>query len=402
MGLADRLKAIEAQTPVSSNGVVQPSAPPMQQTPMQQTPIQYDTQQPTAPFMPQPTPIPSYNQQPSAPPMPVSQPIMPQYQQSMPVQQAPQKQGIMSSISNMFSNTPSQKQPQVYTQAGPYYQPVKLRVDAVILDKGLQHFYPVNSQQYNNLLMRLSNIDFPSIASKRRIPLELAFDFVAMGLYDIVIFADDSGSMNFDEHWGPSTEKIDDLKLIFSRIVELATLFDDDGISIRYFNNDKVFDNIKSEQEAEKTLTKVSFNGGTPVGKNIVTKVFEPYVYTKTQSNQFTKPVLVYVITDGEPDNKPELKQNILQCKNWLQQTPFGKSSVSIMFAQVGKDAKAAHYLKVELDNDPDIGNDVDATGNFEMEYVKYAAKGVQFSPEHWLLQMMLGAIDTNYDSGND
>ena len=394
MGLADRLKAIESQTPVSSNGVVQPSASPMQV--VQPAPIQYDTQQPSAPPMPVVQPIQSYNPQPS--PMPVQQPIMPQYQQPMPVH----KPGIMSSISNMFSNTPSQKQPQVYTQAGPYYQPVKLRVDAVIMNKGLQHFYPVNSQQYNHLLMRLSHIDFPSIASKRRIPLELAFDFVAMGVYDIVIFADDSGSMNFDEQWEPSTEKIDDLKLIFARIVELATLFDDDGISIRYFNNDKVFDNIKSEQDAEKTLTKVSFNGGTPVGKNIVTKVFQPYVYAKAQSNQFTKPVLVYVITDGEPDNKPELKQNILQCKNWLQQTPFGKSSVSIMFAQVGKDAKAAHYLKVELDNDPDIGDDVDATGNFELEYVKYAAKGISLTPDIWLLQMMLGAIDTNYDSGND
>lgn len=398
MGLADRLKAIEAQTPVSSNGVVQPSAPPMQV--VQPAPIQYDTQQPSAPPMPVVQPIQSYNPQPS--PMPVQQPMLPQYQQPMPVQQAPQKTGIMSSISNMFSNTPSQKQPQVYTQAGPYYQPVKLRVDAVIMNKGLQHFYPVNSQKYNNLLMRLSHIDFPSIASKRRIPLELAFDFVAMGVYDIVIFADDSGSMNFDEQWGPSTEKIDDLKLIFARIVELATLFDDDGISIRYFNNDKVFDNVKSEQDAEKTLEKVSFNGGTPVGKNILTKVFEPYVYAKAQSNQFTKPVLVYVITDGEPDNKPELKQNILQCKNWLQQTPYGKSAVSIMFAQVGKDAKAAHYLKVELDNDPDIGNDVDATGNFEMEYVKYAAKGVELHPNLWLLQMMLGAIDSNYDEGNN
>ena len=398
MGLADRLKAIEAQTPVSSNGVVQPSAPPMQV--VQPAPIQYDTQQPSAPPMPVVQPIQSYNPQPS--PMPVQQPMLPQYQQPMPVQQAPQKTGIMSSISNMFSNTPSQKQPQVYTQAGPYYQPVKLRVDAVIMNKGLQHFYPVNSQQYNNLLMRLSHIDFPSIASKRRIHLELAFDFVAMGVYDIVIFADDSGSMNFDERWGPSTEKIDDLKLIFARIVELATLFDDDGISIRYFNNDKVFDNVKSEQDAEKTLEKVSFNGGTPVGKNILTKVFEPYVYAKAQSNQFTKPVLVYVITDGEPDNKPELKQNILQCKNWLQQTPYGKSAVSIMFAQVGKDAKAAHYLKVELDNDPDIGNDVDATGNFEMEYVKYAAKGVELHPNLWLLQMMLGAIDSNYDEGNN
>lgn len=48
-----------------------------------------------------------------------------------------------------------------------------------------------------------------------------------MRLADMMV--DDSGSMQFEENG----ERIDDLKLILSRVVQAATLFDDDGISIR-------------------------------------------------------------------------------------------------------------------------------------------------------------------------
>lgn len=56
-------------------------------------------------------------------------------------------------------------------------------------------------------------------------PLELAHDLATLSLYDIVIFADDSGSMIFEE----GGERINDLKLIMGRVAEVATLFDEDG-----------------------------------------------------------------------------------------------------------------------------------------------------------------------------
>ncbi len=56
-------------------------------------------------------------------------------------------------------------------------------------------------------------------------PLELAYDLATLALYDIVIFADDSGSMIFEE----GGERINDLKVIMGRVAEVATLFDEDG-----------------------------------------------------------------------------------------------------------------------------------------------------------------------------
>jgi hypothetical protein len=59
-------------------------------------------------------------------------------------------------------------------------------------------------------------------------PVELAVDLSALALYDVVIYADDSGSMESGDG-----ERIEDLKLIVAKVAEVATLFDDDGIEVR-------------------------------------------------------------------------------------------------------------------------------------------------------------------------
>ena len=56
--------------------------------------------------------------------------------------------------------------------------------------------------------------------------MELACDLVALALYDIVVYADDSTSMKYAE----DGSRIEDLKVILQRVAEVATLFDEDGM----------------------------------------------------------------------------------------------------------------------------------------------------------------------------
>ena len=49
-------------------------------------------------------------------------------------------------------------------------------------------------------------------------PMELATSLACVALYDIVIYADDSGSMIFEE----GGERVSDLKLILGRVAEVA------------------------------------------------------------------------------------------------------------------------------------------------------------------------------------
>ena len=55
------------------------------------------------------------------------------------------------------------------------------------------------------------------LAARWNMPMELAIDLAALALYDIVIYADDSGSMAFEE----GGERINDLKLIVGRTAEV-------------------------------------------------------------------------------------------------------------------------------------------------------------------------------------
>lgn len=72
-------------------------------------------------------------------------------------------------------------------------------------------------------------------------PKELATDLASLALYDIVLFADDSGSMIFEE----GGERVQDLKLIVSKVAEVATLFDDDGILVRFMNSNEQGNGIR-------------------------------------------------------------------------------------------------------------------------------------------------------------
>lgn len=281
-----------------------------------------------------------------------------------------------------------------------YYTQVKNRIDQTIQAKNLHNYYPQNSNKYLQILDRVSKQDFQAIAQKRGIPIELAFDLASLALYDIIIFLDDSSSMLVDENWNPSTEKIEDVNLIFNRIVDVCSKFDDDGIEFRTFNSSKEFQPFHNENDVNSILKNIKYSGGTPLGKMLYTKILEPFLYKKFQNNSFNKPLLVFIITDGVPDNKQEVTNTIFQCKDWLKKNSISTNSCSFMFAQVGKDQGASQYLK-ELDNDKYIGEDIDTIGNYEFESIKYLSKCIDLTPDLYLLQLMLGAVDPNYDDNN-
>ena len=57
-----------------------------------------------------------------------------------------------------------------------------------------------------------------SLAARWNMPLELATDLASLALYDVIIYADDSGSMIFEE----GGDRINDLKLILARVAEVT------------------------------------------------------------------------------------------------------------------------------------------------------------------------------------
>lgn len=143
----------------------------------------------------------------------------------------------------------------------------------------------------------------------------------------------------------------------------------------------------------------VQFTGMTPLGSSLDSKVIRPFLGGGISNRNLQKPILVITITDGEPTGEPQntVANVIKNAKNMCANSVYGPNAIAFEFAQVGKDTKAQAFLG-RLDTDPEIGKMIDATSYYELEAEEYMRRGVNLTPELWLVKLMVGAVDPTYD----
>ncbi|KAF1933331.1 uncharacterized protein M421DRAFT_194373 [Didymella exigua CBS 183.55] len=291
-------------------------------------------------------------------------------------------------------------------------QAYKQLLQDCIQEKGLQTFYPQGTPVLDQIAQQAAG-KVNQVIQRWRVQKEIANDIVKLALYDIVLYIDDSGSMQFEEEGS----RIKDLRLILERVSFAATLFDADGISIRFMNTDlsgmrdqqgrPLQDGVATEAQIETVMSGVQFKGLTPMGTSLRKKVIDEIVLQKAQQGQLKKPVLVIAITDGQPAGEPQnaVFDTIRYAFDTLQQRfpQYGRGGVAFEFAQVGNDEMAKKFLG-KLDEDPQIGAMVDCTSNFEneQEEMSRANPPVDLTPDLWIIKLLLGAIDRSYDSKDE
>jgi D-lyxose ketol-isomerase len=221
-----------------------------------------------------------------------------------------------------------------------------------IQENNLQNYYPPNAPILDQIANRAPQ-QVSQLCAQWRIPQEIANDIVKLALFDVVIYIDDSGSMEFEE----KGERIKDLRIILDRVAFAATLFDDDGISMRFMNNTITPDHVKSPQQIEQIMSQVRFSGLTPMGTKLREKVIDGIIRAQ---GQLRKPYLVITITDGQPagENQTAVVDTIKYAT-----TQWPRGSINFEFAQVGNDEAARNFLS-KLDNDPMVGSLVDCTSS--------------------------------------
>lgn len=201
-------------------------------------------------------------------------------------------------------------------------------------------------------------------------------------------------------------ERIKDLRLILERVASVATIFDDDGISIRFMNanyQQNFVENIRSEQQIGQLMDTVQYKGLTPMGTELRKKVIDGIVLPKIRERRYNKPHLIIAITDGQPAGEtPTTVFDTIKYAVQEVSRSHGPGGIAFQFAQVGNDLKAREFL-AKLDEDPTVGKMVDCTSNYENESDEMRKKGVEdFSPDLWLVKLLLGAIDRSYDSKDE
>lgn len=215
-----------------------------------------------------------------------------------------------------------------------------------------------------------------------------------LSLYNIILFADDSGSMK-------SGDRIKDIREITIDISNIITLLDDDGISFKAFNYDDIQHEINTAEKVNNLIDKIKFNGNyTPIGTNLQDYIIK-FLKELIENKIFDKPALVIIITDGEPNepdrNHKKLYNIIKNTKQYLKNKNLSEKSIVYSFGLVGNDEYGNEFID-SLDNDNEIGDVIDATSSIEIE-----SKQVKnLTPELWLFKLLIGAIDPSTDKLDD
>ena len=229
---------------------------------------------------------------------------------------------------------------------------------STIQEKQLQYFYP--PEKLDRIVQELA-VEAPGKISKLmhewNVSLEIAMDIIKLILFDVVLYIDDSGSIEFEENG----VRKDQLRSIITTVATAASTFDQDGIAVRFMNSTEVGNGIRSADDVNRLVARVRFQGLTPLGTSLENKVLDPLVTGPVRAGRLQKPVVVITITDGQPAGEPRdtVTEVIRHASDTVTRSPYGRGAISFQFSQVGNDTRARDFLST-LDEDPRIGGLVD------------------------------------------
>lgn len=221
----------------------------------------------------------------------------------------------------------------------------------------------------------------------------------SLTLYQLVIYCDDSGSMDATDS-DPRTTRLQSQRQLVSRITKVATklLPDDAVVKVRFINNS--FNNDVTASGVDAVMASVRTSGSTPLGNNLVKKIMQPFVYDKISNPQFEfeQPLLVCVITDGSPDRGDiPIQQVVSNCRKALVDKKYDPASVMFCISQIGADSYAKAFLD-SLRQDGDIQDVVYCTTD-QLDAKFRELKEKERELEVWLLEMLTKPIMRNFSS---
>jgi hypothetical protein len=286
------------------------------------------------------------------------------------------------------------------------------RMWRIVCVRNLYNFYTNASLQ--TLVNRACKHDWRLIQTRFGIPtIEEAVDMAVMGLYDIVFFIDDSGSMSLTEASEDGMKRWETARQIVAKIAFIATMMDPDGVLVRAFNDPKQGNGLSTVQLVDEWFNGVSPNGGTPSGSALRDNIITPIVKPMVLANELQRPILIITVTDGEPNSSPineklELENVLTETKQLFRNSKYGEFGISFSFVQVGVNEQATEFLGY-LDEHPVVGNFVDCTSSYAIEkkeceekYRKQGLVGKQFTQAEYVIKLMIGSIDPVYDAKDE
>ncbi|KAI9335955.1 hypothetical protein BDR26DRAFT_518403 [Obelidium mucronatum] len=220
--------------------------------------------------------------------------------------------------------------------------------------------------------------------------------------YDIVVIADDSGSMQSKSTLGPNNDpyartltRWDELKSTVSIVTEIAAVLDDDGVDI-YFLNRRPCRNIKGPCiEMDDAFR------NPPMGYTPIARVLRQVLKEKgLGQGENSKKLLVMIATDGQPTTDQGVvdKQGLYQVLMFERGPNPSNGNVAVVFLACTDDDNEIAYLN-EWDKKIPCLDVVDDYYTERKEILAVQGNNFPFSRGDWVCKALLGAIDPEIDA---
>jgi len=226
-----------------------------------------------------------------------------------------------------------------------------------------------------------------AVLDRFEITIAEANDLVILQDYDIVIIADDSGSMrnaaqppHMRTVGAPVKTRWDELKETISSIVEIASCFNPAGIDVHFLNREP----LQKVQQASDARFQQAF-ASQPHGRTPLTETLQRVASTVNTE----RGVLLFILTDGEPNGG-----------KWAFSRTL-RSLVSTLKLRVQVMACTAEDDEIEWLNDLDCElKEVDVTDDYHAErsQVLRAGLATRFTRGDWCMKAMLGPVSHKFD----
>lgn len=165
--------------------------------------------------------------------------------------------------------------------------------------------------------------------------------------YDFILLMDKSGSMAVRDCIGGVSRWQYAQETVVGVTAKMAE-YDQDGATVGFFaKNLKLYPNITGSVEQVGKLFAEEEPGGSTDTAAALKVVLDQYFADKAAKGAEVKPIIVVVVTDGQPDSKDELRKVIIAATQKMD----SDEEIGISFLQIGNDPDAAKFLK-ELDDD--------------------------------------------------
>jgi hypothetical protein len=182
-----------------------------------------------------------------------------------------------------------------------------------------------------------------------------AVELVDLSTRDLSVILDVSGSMHTSMTHPTSnqpTTRWEFIKEWAQGIIAQACQVDQDGIDLYTVGGDCLRGTGINTTTAMSFLNGIVPRGGTPMGQ-VLNTTLSNYINRRTANDANgtpTKPVSFIILFDGEPDNKVEVENAIINLTKTMDERGWDDSDVGLSFLQVDNDAAATSWLST-LDN---------------------------------------------------